>query len=108
MKKKILTILALCLVFTACKADKDQNKETDNKPAQTPTTPQNPNGGVPETVTISQGQNEQGVKSEDAPTLMTKAASQVKTGIKGVGYLGIVLVGAIIAFVVLSKKKEEK
>lgn len=34
MKKKILTILALCLVFTACKADKDQNKETDNKPVQ--------------------------------------------------------------------------
>lgn len=82
--------------------------QTTSQPAQTPTTPQNPNGGVPETVTISQGQNEQGVKSEDAPTLMTKAASQVKTGIKGVGYLGIVLVGAIIAFVVLSKKKEEK
>lgn len=82
--------------------------QTTSQPAQTPTNPQNPNGGVPETVTISQGQNEQGVKSEDAPTLMTKAASQVKTGIKGVGYLGIVLVGAIIAFVVLSKKKEEK
>lgn len=82
--------------------------QTTSQPAQTPTTPQNPAGGVPETVTISQGQNEQGVKSEDAPTLMTKAASQVKTGIKGVGYLGIVLVGAIIAFVVLSKKKEEK
>ena len=30
------------------------------------------------------------------------------TGIKGVGYLGIVLVVAIIAFVVLSKKKEDK
>ncbi|EEI86112.1 hypothetical protein HMPREF0072_1267 [Anaerococcus lactolyticus ATCC 51172] len=34
MKKKILVILALCLVFTACKADKDQNKETENKPVQ--------------------------------------------------------------------------
>ena len=45
--------------------------QTTSQPAQTPTTPQNPNGGVPETVTISQGQNEQGVKAEDAPTLMT-------------------------------------
>ena len=34
MKKKILTVLALCLVFTACKADKDQNKEAENKPVQ--------------------------------------------------------------------------
>ncbi len=85
-----------------------QSSQTGSQPVPVTTTPQNPNGGVPETVTISQGQNEQGVKSEDAPTLMTKAASQVKTGIKGVGYLGIVLVGAIIAFVVLSKKKEEK
>lgn len=82
--------------------------QTTSQPAQTPTTPQNPAGGVPETVTLSQGENTPGVKSEDAPTLLTKPASQVKTGIKGVGYLGIVLAGAIIAFVVLSKKKEEK
>ncbi|WP_311491502.1 hypothetical protein [uncultured Anaerococcus sp.] len=34
MIKKILGILALCLVFTACKADKDQNKEAENKPVQ--------------------------------------------------------------------------
>lgn len=34
MTKKILVVLALCLVFTACKADKDQNKETENKPVQ--------------------------------------------------------------------------
>ena len=34
MTKKILAVLALCLVFTACKADKDQNKEAENKPAQ--------------------------------------------------------------------------
>ncbi|WP_308749122.1 hypothetical protein [uncultured Anaerococcus sp.] len=34
MKKKILGVLALCLVFTACKADKDQNKEAENKPVQ--------------------------------------------------------------------------
>ena len=82
--------------------------QTTSQPAQTPTTPQNPAGGVPETVTLSQGENTPGVKSEDAPTLLTKPASQVKTGIKGVGYLGIVLVVAIIAFVVLSKKKEDK
>lgn len=82
--------------------------QTTSQPAQTPTTPQNPAGGVPETVTLSQGENTPGVKSEDAPTLLTKPASQVKTGIKGVGYLGIVLVVAIIAFMVLSKKKEDK
>ncbi|MBP2016216.1 DNA topoisomerase 2-like domain-containing protein [Anaerococcus degeneri] len=85
-----------------------QTNQTTSQPAQTPTTPQNPAGDVPETVTLSQGENTQGVKSEDAPTLLTKPASQVKTGIKGVGYLGIVLVVAIIAFVVLSKKKEDK
>ena len=34
MKKKILGVLALCLAFTACKADKDQNKEAENKPVQ--------------------------------------------------------------------------
>ena len=60
-----------------------------------------------ETVTLSQGENTPGVKSEDAPTLLTKPASQVKTGIKAVGNLGIVLVVAINAFVVLSKKKEK-
>lgn len=76
--------------------------------SQTPSTPQNPNGGVPETVTLSQGENTPGIKKEDAPTLLTKAAGQVKTGIKGVGYLGIVLVAAIIAFVVLNKKKDQK
>lgn len=82
--------------------------QTTSQPAQTPTTPQNPAGGVPETVTLSQGENTPGVKSEDAPTLLTKPASQVKTGIKGIGYLGIVLVAAIIAFVALSKKKDQK
>ncbi len=82
--------------------------QTTSQPAQTPTTPQNPAGGVPETVTLSQGENTPGVKSEDAPTLLTKPASQVKTGIKGIGYLGIVLIAAIIAFVALSKKKDQK
>lgn len=82
--------------------------QTTSQPAQTPTTPQNPAGGVPETVTLSQGENTPGVKSEDAPTLLTKPASQVKTGIKGIGYLGIVLIVAIIAFVALSKKKDQK
>lgn len=82
--------------------------QTTSQPAQTPTTPQNPAGGVPETVTLSQGENTPGVKSEDAPTLLTKPASQVKTGIKGIGYLGIVLIAAIIAFIALSKKKDQK
>lgn len=34
MKKKILVVFALCLVLTACKADKGQNKEAENKPVQ--------------------------------------------------------------------------
>lgn len=87
-----------------------ENKQTTTQVSQTPTTPQNPNGGIPETVTISQGENTPGTGDEKSNTqpLLTKAASQVKTGIKGIGYLGIILVGAIIAFVVLGKKKEEK
>lgn len=89
-----------------------ENNQTATQTVQSPTTPQNPQTAPPETVTLSQGENTPGtpseVKEEDAPTLLTKPASQVKTGIKGVGYLGIVLAGAIIAFVVLSKKKEEK
>ena len=34
MTKRILAILALCLAFTACKADKNQKKEDENKPVQ--------------------------------------------------------------------------
>lgn len=83
--------------------------QTTSQPAQTPTTPQNPSGGVPETVTLSQGENTQGTKqSADTDTLLTRPASQVKTGIKGIGYLAIILVAAIIAFVVLGKKKKEE
>ena len=81
-------------------------------PQTTPptTTPQNPATSLPETVTISKGDNQLGTgdeKTKDVPTTVTKPASQVKTGIRGVGYLGIVLVLAIIAFVVLGKKKEK-
>ena len=81
-------------------------------PQTTPptTTPQNPATSLPETVTLSKGDNQLGTgdeKSKDVPTTVTKPASQVKTGIRGVGYLGIVLVLAIIAFVVLGKKKEK-
>lgn len=91
----------------------ETNKEEPSKEATT--TAPNPNSSnPPETVTLSQGENTQGteekeeVKKEDAPTLLTRAASQVKTGIKSIGYLGIILVIAIIAFVVLNKKKEDK
>lgn len=76
------------------------------------TTPQNPQGDKPETVTISQGSNTVGTedkKEEEKPSTYTKAASQVKTGIEGVGYLGIVLIVALAAyFVMLKKKKEDK
>lgn len=91
----------------------ETKKEEPSKEATT--TAPNPNSSnPPETVTLSQGENTQGteekeeVKKEDAPTLLTRAASQVKTGIKSIGYLGIILVVAIIAFVVLNKKKEDK
>lgn len=87
------------------------SQTTSSAPAPAPaptTTPANPSGGVPETVTISQGENSPGAGKKDTPTTVTNPAGQVKTGIKGVGYLGIVLVVAIIAFVILNKKKEEK
>ena len=86
-----------------------ESAKTTSETSQTPTTPANPSGGVPETVTLSQGENTQGTKqSADTDTLLTRPASQVKTGIKGIGYLAIILVAAIIAFVVLGKKKKEE
>lgn len=75
------------------------------------TTPQNPQGDKPETVTISQGSNTVGTaekKEEEKPSISTKAASQVKTGIEGIGYLGIVLIIALAAYFVLLKKKKEE
>ena len=75
------------------------------------TTPQNPQGNKPETVTISQGSNTVGTenkKEEEKPSTYTKAASQVKTGIEGIGYLGIVLIVALAAYFVLLKKKKEE
>lgn len=94
-----------------------QNQGTSDQESQsqTPaTTPQNPQGEKPETVTLSQGENTVGTeekkeeqKEEEKPTLLTKAASQVKTGIKGVGYLGIILIIALAAYFVMVKKKKE-
>lgn len=74
------------------------------------TTPQNPQRDKPETVTISQGSNTVGTaekKEEEKPSISTKAASQVKTGIEGIGYLGIILIIALAAYFVLLKKKKE-
>lgn len=89
-----------------------EGEKSETSTTQTATTTQNPSSTTPpETVTLSQGENTPGTekdKKEDAPTTLTNPASQVKTGIKGIGYLGIVLIIAIIAFVVLNKKKEKK
>lgn len=81
-------------------------------PQTTPptTTPQNPATSLPETVTISKGDNQLGTgdeKTKDVPTTVTKPASQVKTGVRGVGFLGKILVIAIAAFLILVKKKEK-
>src|SRR5574344_1434666 len=75
------------------------------------TTPQNPQGDKPETVTISQGSNTVGTaekKEEEKPSISTKAASQVKTGIEGIGYLGIILIIALAAYFVRLKKKKDE
>ena len=89
-----------------------EGEKSETSTTQTATTTQNPSSTTPpETVTLSQGENTPGAekdKKEDAPTTLTNPASQVKTGIKGIGYWGIVLIIAIIAFVVLNKKKEKK
>ena len=97
--------------------NQEENQETNQEENQnqTPaTTPQNPQGEKPETVTLSQGENTVGTeekkeeeKEEEKPTLLTKAASQVKTGIKGVGYLGIILIIALAVYFVMVKKKKE-
>lgn len=98
--------------------NKEENQEANQgeSQSQTPaTTPQNPQGDNPETVTLSQGENTVGTeekkeeeKEEEKPTLLTKAASQVKTGIKGVGYLGIILIIALAVYFVMVKKKKEE
>lgn len=89
-----------------------ENQETSQSQAPA-TTPQNPQAGTPETVTLSQGENTQGTanteekKEEEKKSTYTTAASQVKTGIKGVGYLGIILIIALAAYFVMVKKKKE-
>lgn len=94
--------------------EENQGASDQESQSQTPaTTPQNPQGDKPETVTLSQGENTIGTeekkeeKEEEKPNLLTKAASQVKTGIKGVGYLGIILIVALAAYFVMVKKKKE-
>lgn len=94
--------------------EENQGASDQESQSQTPaTTPQNPQGDKPETVTLSQGENTVGTeekkeeKEEEKPNLLTKAASQVKTGIKGVGYLGIILIIALAAYFVMVKKKKE-
>ena len=94
--------------------EENQGASDQESQNQTPaTTPQNPQADKPETVTLSQGENTVGTeekkeeKEEEKPNLLTKAASQVKTGIKGVGYLGIILIIALAAYFVMVKKKKE-
>lgn len=90
----------------------NQGASDQESQSQTPaTTPQNPQGDKPETVTLSQGENTVGTEEkkeeEEKPTLLTKAASQVKTGIKGVGYLGIILIIALAVYFVMVKNKKD-
>ena len=93
----------------------ETSTEVESQPATSQeiqsTPPQNPQGDKPETVTISQGSNTVGTaekKEEEKPSISTKAASQVKTGIEGIGYLGIILIIALAAYFVLLKKKKEE
>lgn len=95
---------------TSKEVEGEGEKDQQTQSQTTSTTPQNPQGDKPETVTISQGESKTGTeekKEEEKPSIFTKAASQVKTGIKGVGYLGIILIIALAAYFVMVKKKKE-
>ncbi|MCW6702241.1 hypothetical protein NH288_09110 [Anaerococcus sp. NML200537] len=80
---------------------------TDN--SQTTSTAPNPISGTPETVTIggAEDKSSQTDDKKDAPT-NTSSTSYVKTGIKGIAYVGIILVVAIGAFAILNKNKDKK
>ena len=80
---------------------------TDN--SQTTSTAKNPISGTPETVTIggAEDKSSQTDDKKDAPT-NTSSTSYVKTGIKGIAYVGIILVVAIGAFAILNKNKDKK
>ena len=87
---------------------------TTSTSSQTPTTTaQSPIGGTPETVTIGGAENKSAdqIKKEDdkkdAPT-NTTSTSYVKTGIKGIAYVGIILLVAIGAYTLLNKNKDKK
>lgn len=87
--------------------------ETENETSkdQTPatSTPDNPQSGTPETVTISKGDGDKNTgDKEEKNTSYTTAASQVRTGIKGVGYLGIILIIALGTYFVMVKKKKDE
>ena len=73
----------------------------------TTTTPSNPAGGTPETVTISSTSNPTEKEDGDVKT-NTYSSQNAKTGIEGIGYLGIVLIVALAAYFVLLKKKKEE
>lgn len=80
---------------------------TDN--SQTASTAQNPISGTPETVTIggAEDKSSDADDKKDAPT-NTSSTSYVKTGIKSIAYVGIILVVAIGAFAILNKNKDKK
>ena len=87
---------------------------TTSTSSQTPTTTaQSPIGGTPETVTIGGAENKSADQTKkeddkkDAPT-NTKSTSYVKTGIKGIAYVGIILLVAIGAYTLLNKNKDKK
>lgn len=80
---------------------------TDN--SQTASTAPNPISGTPETVTIggAEDKSQNADDKKDAPT-NTSSTSYVKTGIKSIAYVGIILVVALGAYAILNKNKDKK
>ena len=80
---------------------------TDN--SQTASTAPNPISGTPETVTIggAEDKSQNADDKKDAPT-NTSSTSYVKTGIKSIAYVGIILVIALGAYAILNKNKDKK
>ncbi|WP_296114837.1 hypothetical protein [uncultured Anaerococcus sp.] len=87
----------------------ESKNETSKDQTPATSTPDNPQSGTPETVTISKGDGDKNTgDKEEKNTSYTTAASQVRTGIKGVGYLGIILIIALGAYFVMVKKKKDE
>nr|WP_072537001.1 hypothetical protein [Anaerococcus mediterraneensis] len=86
---------------------------TTQQTSQTPSTATNPAPAPPETVTISSGNaaeksNEDKKDKDPDSKTVTYASNQVKTGIKSISFVGIILVAALVIYFILGKANKKQ